>query len=75
MLLSLALQKIVPIYVVLTMRSDFLGECDAFQGLPEAMNTSQFLVPRLTRHQRREAILGPIRLARADITPGSRTGC
>jgi energy-coupling factor transporter ATP-binding protein EcfA2 len=69
MLLSLAVQTVIPIYVVLTMRSDFLGECDAFQGLPEAMNTSQFLVPRLTRHQRREAILGPIRLARADITP------
>jgi len=69
MLLSLAVQTVISIYVVLTMRSDFLGECDAFQGLPEAMNTSQFLVPRLTRHQRREAILGPIRLARADITP------
>ena len=69
MLLNLAAQKEIPIYVVLTMRSDFLGECDAFQGLPEAMNTSQYLVPRLTRHQRREAILGPIRLAGADITP------
>ena len=69
MLLNLADQKALPIYVVLTMRSDFLGECDAFQGLPEAMNASQFLVPRLTRDQRRTAILGPIRLARADITP------
>ena len=68
-LLHLAEQTLVPIYVVLTMRSDFLGECDAFQGLPEAMNTSQYLVPRLTRHQRREAFLGPIRLAGADITP------
>lgn len=69
MLLSLTVQKVIPIYVVLTMRSDFLGECDAFQGLPEAMNASQFLVPRLTRDQRREAIRGPIRLARAEITP------
>lgn len=68
MLLSLIDQKVIPIYVVLTMRSDFLGECDTFQGMPEAMNASQFLVPRLTRHQRREAILGPIRLARAEIT-------
>ncbi len=68
-LLHLAGQTVVPIYVVLTMRSDFLGECDAFQGLPEAMNKSQYLVPRLTRHQRREAFLGPIRLAGADITP------
>ena len=69
MLLNLAAQKEIPVYVVLTMRSDFLGECDAFQGLPEAMNASQYLVPRLTRQQRREAILGPIRLAGADITP------
>ena len=32
-----------PVYVVLTMRSDFLGECAHFAGLPEAMNDSQFL--------------------------------
>lgn len=68
-LLHLAEQTEAPIYIVLTMRSDFLGECDAFQGLPEAMNNSQYLVPRLTRQQRREAFLGPIRLAGADITP------
>lgn len=30
------------------MRSDFLGDCDRFAGLPEAMNRSQYLVPRLT---------------------------
>ena len=69
LLLQLAGQMAAPVYLVLTMRSDFLGECDAFQGLPEAMNRSQYLVPRLTRQQRREAILGPIRLAGADITP------
>ncbi len=69
LLLHLAMQTKIPVYVVLTMRSDFLGECDAFQGLPEAMNRSQYLVPRLTRQQRREAILGPTRLAGADITP------
>ncbi|MGD9250070.1 MAG: pentapeptide repeat-containing protein [Desulfobacterales bacterium] len=69
LLLHLATQTAAPVYVVLTMRSDFLGECDAFQGLPEAMNQSQYLVPRLTRQQRREAILGPTRLAGADITP------
>ncbi|MCB2173514.1 ATP-binding protein, partial [archaeon] len=68
-LLYLADQTRVPVYVVLTMRSDFLGECDAYQGLPEAMNKSQYLVPRLTRRQRREAFMGPVRLAGADITP------
>ncbi len=68
-LLYLAKQTPAPVYVVLTMRSDFLGECDAFRGLPEAMNQSQYLVPRLTRDQRREAFLGPVRLVGAEIAP------
>lgn len=46
----------VPIYVAITMRSDFLGDCAQFQGLPEALNKGQYLIPRMTREQRREAI-------------------
>ncbi len=69
LLLQLAEQRDVPVYVVLTMRSDFLGDCDNFHGLPEAFNRSQYLVPRLTREQRRQAIEGPIRLFGADISP------
>lgn len=68
-LLGLAEQRELPVYVTMTMRSDFLGDCDAFHGLPEAMNRSQYLVPRLTRQQRREAIEGPIHLYGAEITP------
>lgn len=48
------------IYFVLTMRSDYLGYCAEFRGLPEALNDSQYLVPRLTREQRKEAIEGPL---------------
>jgi WD40 repeat protein/energy-coupling factor transporter ATP-binding protein EcfA2 len=48
-----------PVYVVLTMRSDYLGDCALFNDLPEALNHSQFLTPKLTRDQRREAIEGP----------------
>ena len=48
----------VPIYVVLTMRSDFLGDCAQFPGLPEAINEGQYLVPRMTRDERRAAIAG-----------------
>lgn len=62
LMLGLAQQKTLPIYVVMTMRSDFLGDCDAFYDLPQAMNRSQYLVPRLTRQQRQEAIENPIRL-------------
>ena len=68
-LLELAAQQDFPCFIVLTMRSDFIGDCDNFYGLPEALNRSQFLVPRLTREQRRQAIEGPIRLFNADITP------
>jgi ABC-type Fe3+/spermidine/putrescine transport system ATPase subunit len=68
-MLALARQRMVPIYVVLTMRSDFLGDCDNFYGLPEAMNRSQYLVPRLTRKQRQEAIEGPARLFGATLAP------
>jgi hypothetical protein len=59
-----------PIYVVLTMRSDFLGDCARYDGLPEALNKSQYLVPRLSREQRQQAIEQPLLLAGADIEPG-----
>ena len=58
-----------PVYVVLTMRSDFLGDCAQFPGLPEALSESQYLIPRLTREQRRQAIEEPLRLFGASMTP------
>jgi chemotaxis protein histidine kinase CheA len=50
------------------MRSDFLGDCAEFWDLPEAVNESQYLIPRLTRDQLREAITGPIAVAGGKIT-------
>jgi tetratricopeptide (TPR) repeat protein len=69
LLLEAASQKDLPIYVVLTMRSDFIGDCMKYPGLPEAVNESQYLVPRLTRDELRLAITGPIAVADADIAP------
>lgn len=57
------------IHIVLTMRSDFLGDCTQFAGLAEAINQSLYLVPRLTREERREAIINPVLVQGADITP------
>lgn len=59
----------LPIYVVLAMRSDFLGDCAEFAGLPEAINEGQYLVPRLTREERRAAIAGPVGVGGARISP------
>ena len=57
------------LYVVITMRSDYLGEAAHFPGLPEALNDSQYLVPRMTREQLREAVLGPAALGGVEVDP------
>lgn len=61
-MLGLTQQVSVPFYVVITMRSDFIGECSGFNGLAEAMNQSQYLVPRLSRMQMKKSITGPAKL-------------
>ncbi|PYS83976.1 MAG: hypothetical protein DMF67_06825 [Acidobacteria bacterium] len=68
LLLEAARQRELSIYVVLTMRSDFLGDCAQFQGLPEAINDGQYLIPRMTRDERRVAIVGPVRVSRARMS-------
>ena len=60
-------QKWARIYVLLTMRSEFLGDCAEFHDLPEALNRGQYLVPRMTRDERRQAIERPARAAGAAI--------
>jgi WD40 repeat protein len=59
----------VPLYVILTMRSDFLGDCAQFEDLAHRINDALFLVPRMTWEQLREAIEMPVRAAGADIDP------
>ncbi len=62
-------QTDVPIYVVITMRSDFIGECSQFQNFTQLINQSNYLVPQMTRNDLRQAILGPIAVGGAQITP------
>lgn len=68
-LLLEATQSEVPICVVITMRSDFFGDCSQFRDLPEAINDCQYLIPRLTRSQQRKAITAPASVYRATLTP------
>lgn len=69
LLTDLGKRSELSIYTVITMRTDFLGDCDIFYGLPEAMNRGRYLVPRLTRQQLRQVIEGPALLAGAQIAP------
>jgi tetratricopeptide (TPR) repeat protein len=69
LLLEAARQEEVPIFVVVTMRSDFIGDCMEFSGLPEAVNSGQYLVPRMTRDELRSAITGPVAVGGGAIAP------
>ena len=68
LLLAAIDQSEIPIYVVITMRSDFLGDCSAFRGLPEAINEGQYLIPRMKREERKAAILGPVEVMGTSMT-------
>src|SRR5215831_8863521 len=57
------------IHIAITMRSDFIGDCARFHGLPEAVSGTQFLVPSLTRDQLEDVIRRPIEQAGAAIEP------
>ncbi|MGE3773837.1 MAG: WD40 repeat domain-containing protein, partial [Gammaproteobacteria bacterium] len=69
LLSGLAEEPDLPVFIVITMRSDHLGECDAFLGFPELLNRGLYLVPRLCRAELRECIVGPARLFGRDIAP------
>lgn len=59
LLLASARQRKFPIYVALTMRSEYLGACALIDGLAEAISTGMYLIPRMSREQCRAAITGP----------------
>ncbi len=47
LLLAVANQKPSGLYVVTTMRSEYLGDCSRFTGLAETLNATHYLVPRM----------------------------
>ncbi len=69
LLLEATGQQRCPIYIVITMRSDFIGDCMDFRGLPEAVNTGLYLVGRMTRDGLRAAVAGPVAVAGSSVTP------
>lgn len=59
----------LPIYVVTTMRSDFLGQAVGIRGLAEAINDGMYLVPRPSFESVRSAICSPLGLVGGAIDP------
>lgn len=58
-----------PIYVGITMRSDFIGDCAQFPELTRKLNDSHYLIPQMTRDQKRRAVEGPVAVGGAHISP------
>ncbi len=56
------------IYVVITMRSDFIGDCAQFPELTKYINESHYLIPQMVREQKRLAIEGPVAVGGAEIS-------
>lgn len=59
----------VPIYVAITMRSDFIGECGQYPGLTDLINKSNYVIPQMLREQKRMAIEGPVAVGGGRIAP------
>jgi hypothetical protein len=55
------------LFVILTMRSDYLGECARFEGFAETVNSCQYLVPRLNDFALLRAIHEPATLYHGKI--------
>ncbi len=60
-------QQKLPVYIVITMRSDFMGDCAHFQELTKLINQSNYLIPQMTRDDFRKSIEGPIAVSGVKI--------
>ena len=56
------------VHIVVTMRSEFLGECTRFDGLAEAINRTQYLVPRMSHEALLRAIQRPSQIYGGEVT-------
>jgi hypothetical protein len=59
----------VNIFIIVTMRSEFIGECSHYKGLAKLVNNSNYLVPDMGTENWKEAIEKPVNFAGAKIDP------
>ena len=68
LMIDIAKQRDIPVYVMMTLRSDFLGDCTEFPRLPEMVNKGHYLIPRMTLEEKERAITKPAEYAGAIIS-------
>ncbi len=58
------------IFVMLSIRSEFLDYCSTYRELTEHLNRSKYLLPQMNRNDLTEAILEPFNVAGATVESG-----
>jgi len=69
LIMKMVRQPDSPVYVVLTMRSDYLDDCTNYEGFTEMINRGYYLLPKMNPQEIRQAIVRPIEARGASITP------
>jgi TPR repeat protein len=69
LLIESARARAAPIYIVITMRSEYLGPCALIPDLAEQINEGLYLTRRMTREETRQAIEGPAAVCGFTIEP------
>jgi energy-coupling factor transporter ATP-binding protein EcfA2 len=67
LLVAVANARLPGLYIITTMRSEYLGDCARFTGLAETLNETHYLLPRMTEEELRQAILEPAELKNGRI--------
>ena len=66
-LVNIINQRKLPIYVALTMRSDYLDACSNYNGLTELINKGYYLLPKMSLDEILLAIKGPLEISGVQI--------
>jgi WD40 repeat protein len=59
----------VNIFILISLRSEYIGECSHFKGLTMLVNNSNYLVPDMSAENFREVIEGPLNFTGVMIDP------
>lgn len=62
-------QTSADIYVILAIRTDFVGECAHLSGLTQLINSSNYLLPRMKRESLKAVIEKPLKAAGIGFDP------
>jgi WD40 repeat protein len=62
-------KPVLNVYIIVAMRSEYIGECSHYQGFTKIINNSNYLVPNMGTENYREVIEGPVNYSGASIDP------